>query len=333
MIQSQNTTQHAHAYTDLNALQSIRKLGKENKDAALMETAKQFESMFLNMVLRSMRQANEAFSEDSLFDSKQTEFYQGMLDDQMALSLSNGQGIGLAPVIYEQMKRSYGDAGEPPVLDQNKLFDRRAHNPFVLSQQALAPTIQEVEKIHQTTRSTDVLEPTSASIAQGEGGKGQQFATAEDFVAALYPIAEEVAAELGVDPKAIVAQAALETGWGKHMISDAQGNNSFNFFGIKADSRWSGERVQVTTHEYREGRKVKEQAEFRSYASIQEGMQDYASFLRNAERYQAALDKNLDANQFGYALQQSGYATDPKYGEKIQRIASGDTLNAALNIQ
>lgn len=330
MIQTQPNTQHV--YTDLNALQGIRKLGKENKDAALMETAKQFESMFLNMVLRSMRQANAVFEEDSLFSSKQTEFYQGMLDDQMALSLSSGRGVGLASVIYQQLQRSYGDKNTTSEIDQSKLFDRRISRPVPSQKQLLQPTIDEVEKLQQQSDDSKASEPEAVPqvAASGAGQKGQQFANAEDFVAAIYPMAEKIAADLGVDAKAIVAQAALETGWGKYMISDQQGNSSFNFFGIKADSRWAGERVQVTTHEFRDGQMLKEKAQFRSYASLEEGLQDYAKFLQDSERYQHALGNNFDANQYGYALQQAGYATDPSYGAKIKRIALGDTLNAAL---
>lgn len=328
MIQSQHKAQDA--YTDLNALQNIRKLGKEDKNAALMETAKQFESMFLNMVLRSMRQANAVFEDDSLLHSSQMDFYQGMLDDQMALSLSSGQGIGLAPVIFEQLQRAYGDKNERPELDQGKLFDRRISVPISLSRQALNSTADEVERLRKQAPSQDpLISIKTQSIAQGVGDKGQQFATAEDFVAALYPVAEQIGKELDVEPKAIVAQAALETGWGKFMLGDQQGNNSFNFFGIKADSRWSGERVRVQTHEFREGRMVKEYAEFRSYGSLEEGMRDYAEFLQSSSRYEQALGKGLDANQYGYALQQAGYATDPNYGAKIQRIAAGELLNPA----
>lgn len=329
MIQTQPRAQDA--YTDLNALQGIRKLGKENKSAALMETAKQFESMFLNMVLRSMRQANAVFEDDSLLHSSQMDFYQGMHDDQMALSLSSGRGIGLAPVIYEQLQRAYGDTSERAEIDQSKLFERRISTPFSLTKKTLQPTVDEVAKLHAEQSNTSITSTiNSQPVAQGIGEKGQQFATAHDFVAALYPVAKMVAEELGVDPKAIVAQAALETGWGKHIISDEQGNNSFNFFGIKADARWQGERVAVVTHEFREGRMLKEQAEFRSYANLEEGMRDYAKFLQSGTRYESALGKNLNADHYGYALQQAGYATDPDYGAKIQRIARGDVFNTQV---
>lgn len=321
MIQTQPRAQDA--YTDLNALQNIRKLGKENQSAALMETAKQFETMFINMVMRSMRQANSVFQEDSLFNSSEVEFFQGMLDDQMALSLSQGPGIGLAPVIYQQLERAYGNRDERPEINQEQLFSRQQSFPLSVFPGTLKPTEDKVEQLQQQSKDAVIADIPSTPLALGAGEKGQGFATAEDFVAALYPVAQTMGEELGVEPKAIVAQAALETGWGKYMIRDKQGNNSFNFFGIKADSRWNGGRVQVQTHEFRDGAMLKETAEFRSYSSLEEGLRDYVDFLQSSNRYQQALGQGLDASQYGYALQQAGYATDPDYGAKIQRIASG----------
>lgn len=344
MIQTQ--PQSAQIYTDLNALQGIRSLGKDDKNAALMEVAKQFESMFLNMMMSSMRDANKVFEEDSMFNSPETDFYRKMYDDQMALSLSGQQGMGLSQVIYRQLMSSYGDNNnEAKELDQGKLFDRRARSPLPMVSPshvtALNATMDAVDaELHQlrprpqaavtASEHSAAADTTPLIAASGSGNKGQQFATPAEFVAALYPLAEKVGAELGVEPKAIVAQAALETGWGKYMISDDQGRNSFNFFGIKADSRWQGERVDVVTHEYRDGLAVKERAPFRSYSSMEEGVRDYADFLQGAERYQQAIGQNLGAGHYGYALQQAGYATDPQYGAKIQRISQSTTLNSAL---
>lgn len=327
----QNSSNPSQVYTDLNALQGIRSLGKQDKSAALMEVAKQFESMFVNMMLSSMRQASAVLEEDSLLSSPEMDFYQKMHDDQMALSMSSGQGLGLAPVIYRQLMSSFGDeASAPKALDQSKLYDRRISLPLP-SARRLDDTIAEVEAElqKQPADAATALTP-AAEIARGSGGKGQQFATPADFVAAVYPHAQVIGAQLDVDPKAIVAQAALETGWGKYMISDDQGRNSFNFFGIKADARWPGERVEVQTHEYRDGVAMKERAAFRSYASLEEGLSDYADFLQAGQRYQGAINNGLSADRYGYELQQAGYATDPAYGSKIQRISRSDTLNDAL---
>ena len=357
--------QASDVYTDLNSLQDIRALGKDDKNAALMKVAQQFESMFMNMMMSSMRQANAVFTEDSMFSSPEMDFYQGMYDNQMALELtgtSNGGasgagksvgGTGLADVIYRQLKQNYGDVDERDIaIDQSTLWDRRVSSqPLnqaieqvdeVLQQQALSESLAEDESVtaeppvsspqspvsSPEIASSDSAE-SSALAATGSGSKGQQFATPEAFVAALYPHAEVVGAELGVDPRAIVAQAALETGWGKHMIADDAGRNSFNFFGIKADSRWQGDSVDVMTHEYRQGVRVNETASFRSYASLEDGLRDYADFLSGNSRYQDAIGQGLGADDYGHALQQAGYATDPEYGNKIERIARSAAIHGA----
>ena len=335
-----NQSNIAQTYTDINSLQGIRSLGKADKSAALMETAKQFESMFVSMMLDSMRKANAVFEEDDFLHSSEMDFYQGMYDQQLALTLSSGQGVGLAPVIYRQLEQAYG-AQTPVELNQTKLFNRSAKVIKPLHEQALAPTMEAVGNLRDAQRKVQPLqsEPPAAAVkpqastvtpsTSAAAEKGQYFASAEDFVAALYPQAEKIGQELGVDPKAIVAQAALETGWGRYMIG-SEGKNSFNFFGIKADSRWQGERMEVTTSEFMDGRMVKQRAYFRAYDNLEDGLRDYASFLQGSERYQAALNNNLTSEHYGHALQQAGYATDPEYGAKIKRIAMSDTLSSAL---
>jgi flagellar protein FlgJ len=383
-------------YTDLNSLQSIRQLGKQDKQAALMEVAQQFESMFLNMMMASMRQAGDVFGEDSLMNSPETRFYQGMYDQQMALSLSGAgrgsaapteasgeEGIGLASVIYKQLLGNYSDGGLAEraaghSVDQSQLFDRRIAGSFSTDEvqgaihrldQILAGGSLEwdsdpqkdaglnatgerlvrdsVALVKADEHSDGALQGSNESRVQvafgvqdrlssrrsGDpevmaGSKAKGFDSPEAFVAALYPYAQTVAKTLGVEPKAIVAQAALETGWGQHLIQDEEGNSSHNLFGIKADSRWSGDRVEVTTHEYRSGVMVKEKASFRAYDSLAEGLADYAAFLQSGSRYQDALGRNLAADQYGALLQQAGYATDPEYGAKIGRIANSDWLKA-----
>lgn len=340
------STSASQVYTDLNGLQSIRQLGQSDQEAALMEVAKQFESMFINMMLTSMRQANKVFEEDSLFNTPETDFFQKMYDDQMSVSMAGQQGMGLAETIHAQLMQSYGAASEPMPLNQEALFDRRVNSPLRQAMIAVDDVVKALDDSEQAPSAkpplpaespslesarSDVPAPDSSAIAQGSGGKGQQFATPADFVAALYPFAQVVGERLNVEPRAIVAQAALETGWGKHMIQDDQGRNSYNVFGIKADQRWSGESVEVTTHEYRHGIRMNEKAAFRAYSSLEEGMNDYADFLRSGRRYEQAIDQGLDEHQYGFALQQAGYATDPLYGQKIKRIANSPTLMSALD--
>ena len=135
---------------------------------------------------------------------------------------------------------------------------------------------------------------------------------------------------MGVEPKAIMAQAALETGWGKFIIHQADGKNSHNLFGIKADHRWNGESARVSTLEYRNGIAKKEVAPFRSYDSYEHSLRDYGKFILNSSRYTDAVKNGESIKAYSEGLQNGGYATDPNYAKKIQRIAGGDVLNQAI---
>jgi flagellar protein FlgJ len=143
----------------------------------------------------------------------------------------------------------------------------------------------------------------------------------EDFVQQLWPCAEAAGRELGVDPTHLLAQAALETGWGKSLPCDASGSPSFNFFGIKAGADWTGDTVAQRTLEFQGGVPVPQVAQFRAYDSAQASFRDYVALLRDNPRYAAALNTGNDAKAFATALQRGGYATDPAYAQKIASIA------------
>lgn len=148
----------------------------------------------------------------------------------------------------------------------------------------------------------------------------KQFSSPEEFVATMMPMAEQAAKKLGVDPRYLVAQAALETGWGKSIINNKGGDSSHNLFGIKAHG-WGGASANVTTSEYVQGVKVKEKADFRSYDSFEQSFNDYVSFLQSNGRYSQALQSTANPERFVNELQQAGYATDPHYARKISQIA------------
>lgn len=153
--------------------------------------------------------------------------------------------------------------------------------------------------------------------------------TPEGFVASIWPHAEKAARELGVNPRALVAQAALETGWGRRHIKREDGASSHNLFGIKA-SGWKGERATAATHEYVGGQRRNETASFRAYASPAESFGDYVRMLKNSPRYQNALKAGADVRGFARGLQEAGYATDPAYAAKIAAIAAGPTIDRAV---
>jgi len=153
--------------------------------------------------------------------------------------------------------------------------------------------------------------------------------TPEGFVAGIWAHAQTAAKELGVDARALVAQAALETGWGKRQITHGDGRTSHNLFGIKATG-WSGDRATVGTHEYVNGARRNETASFRSYSSPAESFADYVRLLKSNPRYQKALEAGTDVRGFARGLQQAGYATDPSYANKIASIAGGPTIERAV---
>lgn len=310
MISTPVATNPRDVYTDINGLQRINELGRENKDAALRQVAEQFESMFVKMMMKSMRDANAVFQKDSLFHSQEEQFYQQMYDDQLAVTMSSSSSLGLADVIYRQLSNEYGDPEARKDVQWQSIDERR---------KTFAPEIRNIP--------VNSSEETEVSNTE----KQSAFSSPEAFVKAVYPAAEKIAQEMGVNPLAIVSQAALETGWGQYMITDEKGRNSFNFFGIKADQRWSGDSVSIQTHEYREGVRVNEKADFRAYESIDEALSDYKQFL-GADRYQNALKAGDDISRYAQELQKAGYATDPQYADKIIRIAQGDIIRSAVEV-
>ncbi|EPL04900.1 flagellar assembly peptidoglycan hydrolase FlgJ [Pseudomonas sp. CF161] len=147
------------------------------------------------------------------------------------------------------------------------------------------------------------------------------FSSADDFVATMLPMAEQAAKRIGVDPRYLVAQAALETGWGKSVMRQQDGSSSHNLFGIKAGSSWKGDQARAITSEFRNGEMVKETAAFRSYDSYQDSFHDLVTLLQSNNRYQEVLKSADKPEQFVRELQKAGYATDPDYASKISQIA------------
>ncbi len=299
-------------YNDLANLNEINRLGDKDADAALRKVAQQFESMFVSMMLKNMRSANDVFAdEDSGLNSFAMKMHRDMYDQQLVLNISEGKGVGLAESFYQQLKGSYGrtlgiDAQEAVNLPT-------AVNLVEQLKQRLLNTAPPVESSALQTGGTAAPAETAPAITP-------DFSDKETFIKTLMPIAENTAKMLGVDAKVLLAQAALETGWGKYLVKDAGGNSTYNLFNIKADDRWQGDSASVATVEYREGVAQRERASFRQYQSFAESFADYANFITTNERYAAAVERAADPQAYLEALQKAGYATDPAYAEKIGRI-------------
>ncbi|MFY0642747.1 MAG: flagellar assembly peptidoglycan hydrolase FlgJ [Bermanella sp.] len=359
-----NNISNTYNYNDLASLNAISTMADNEEAGALKQVAHQFESMFVGMMLKSMRDANAVFEEDNPLNSNESKFYRQMFDDQLALSMSQGEGIGLADSIYRQLKDQFDvkDSGETKPDQDIPLRQYTGPNPF----SSLKPDM-DLPQFKQTAKAFDLPDATSnvksleetahkvvplntiplgpvkikdsANTNEAENkpeqlgpiSKQSAFETPQEFVDILWPVAQKVGEVMGVDPKAIVAQAALETGWGKHIIHQGGGKNSHNLFGIKADQRWDGDVAKVSTLEYREGIAKKEIAPFRVYDSYEHSLTDYAKFVQDSERYKAAIENGKSIKGYSEGLQNGGYATDPNYAQKIQRIASGDMLAQAID--
>jgi flagellar protein FlgJ len=308
--------ENASVYTDLKGLAALRRDAKAQDPQAVREAARQFESLFARMMLKSMRAASFG---DPLMGSDQQEFYQGMFDDKMAVEMTRGKGLGLADMLVQQLARAgltppgAADAQNPaaPPMKPNSILNPYAAANSTTPSQALAM----VDKIAPVGAAAEIPANT------------WQPGEPEDFVRQLWPVAQQAGRDLGVDPRHILAQAALETGWGRAVPTDTEGRSSFNFFGVKAGGQWKGAAVSVRTLEFENGVAVPRRDRFRAYDSPQAAFNDYVALLKSNPRYAAALNTGGDAKAFATALQSAGYATDPAYARKIAAIAQN--LDAA----
>lgn len=288
-------------YTDLNALKGLNNGDKSPE--SLRAVAQQFESIFVKMMLDSMRDANAVFAEGNYLDNSETDFYQDMMDNQLSVSLSEGKGIGLADVIFEQLSRYNSRPQRVDNIDQSVLLR---------SSDASRPQVEQLSLNNQSKHP-----PTSEPF---------QFEDPEAFVESLLPMAAKIGRQMGVDHRALLAQAALETGWGKFISQASDGKSSYNLFNIKADHRWQGDTVSISTLEYRDGVAVRERAAFRAYNSFEESFQDYLQFISESPRYQPAIKVGSDGEQYIKLLHEAGYATDPAYAKKVSQIMASETL-------
>ncbi|MDN3639955.1 flagellar assembly peptidoglycan hydrolase FlgJ [Simiduia curdlanivorans] len=309
------TTQLRDNFTDLNSLNSIKKMGRNGDEQALKEVAKQFEALFVQQLLKTMRATEDVFSEGNYDQSNEMKFHRDLMDQQMSLELTKGSGLGLAEALFNQMKAQYGsklpsggsaETRDPVVAStgakQNQNSTAYANSAQVRTEQ-IAPIVE--------AQPLDVTEKISS------------------FVDDIYDVAVEAADKLGVKVESVIAQAALETGWGQHTLADADGNSSYNFFNIKAGTRWQGDTISRVVQEFDEGLATLEQAKFRVYPSVTSAFSDFMSFLSDSPRYQHVLGQS-SPKDYGTALQAAGYATDPHYADKIARIASNPVLQQAL---
>lgn len=301
---------------DAQSLNDLK--AKAGKDPAgnIRPVARQVEGMFVQMMLKSMR---DALPKDGLFSSDSTRLYTSMYDQQIAQQMTAGKGLGLADVIVRQMQAAQG--GEPQAPAQVPMkFDPETVTSY--QNQALTQMVRKA-----------MPKPTPVSDEPFSGDSG-------DFLAQLSLPARLASEQSGVPHHLILAQAALESGWGQRQIRRENGEPSFNIFGVKATASWKGPTTEITTTEYENGEAKKVKARFRVYSSYLEALSDYVGLLSRNPRY-AAVTTAATAEQGAQALQNAGYATDPQYarkltsmiqqlkamGEKVSKAYGGDIEN------
>ncbi|MCK0510895.1 flagellar assembly peptidoglycan hydrolase FlgJ [Aromatoleum buckelii] len=313
---------------DPNALADLKRLSRGgDSPAALRATAKQFEALFLQMVLKSMR---DAVPSEGMLDSDQTRLFQAMQDQQTAMNMAQGRGTGLADVIFRQLG---GEALEKPAAAGAAAPPAVPPRTAILAVRPPAPANATAEGGDGAGAMSDVPAelpaPPKAAQALTDPGARAVPGGAREFVDRVWPHAGSASRATGIPAHFMVAQAALETGWGRGELRRADGTPSFNLFNIKAGADWKGAVVEVPVTEYANGRAYTENARFRAYGSYAEAFRDYANLLSNSPRYAAVLGQT-DAAGFARSLQHAGYATDPMYADKLTRIIGGNTLRTAL---
>lgn len=313
---------------DTQSLTALKGDLRKADPQALKAAARQFEAVFLQMVLKSMR---AAAPQESMFDSDQSRFYQDLLDSQLSQVMSAKGGTGLAAMIERQLSRA--DAVMPPDnADGIPLIPPTRALPLDQWQRSIPlPDNKETPAIPlegSPVRPASVP-PVVSSMPGAQPAVSSVPGDAQAFAASVLPHALAAGQQTGIPPHFLVAHAALESGWGRSEPRFADGRPSHNLFGIKAGSNWKGAVVEATTTEYVNGVAEQRVERFRAYASYAEAFQDYAQLLAQSPRYAAVLGSR-DAASFAQGLQRSGYATDPAYAAKLERIITGPTLRQAL---
>ena len=281
---------------DANSLNKLKRDVGQNPQAHLKEVAKQFEGVFVQMMLKSMRQA---LPQGGILDNQSTKLYTSMYDQQIAQDMSD-KGLGMADMMVEQLT---GGSKQPSELSGTV--------PMALDGEVLkSMPVQAMEQYLRKVIPTAPDRTTGGAPLPADSGQ---------FVSSLSIPAQVASKDSGISHQLIMAQAALESGWGQREIPTADGKRSFNLFGIKAGSSWDGPTTNITTTEYANGVAKKVQASFRVYGSYVEAISDYIKLLTSNPRYAQVASANTP-EQAAHELQRAGYATDPNYADKLVSV-------------
>ena len=308
---------NADVYTDFNGLANLKSEARKESPEALKEAAKQFEAIFMNMMLKSMR---EASSQDNPFDNEQSRTFTSMLDQQLSSNLAS-KGLGLADVLARQLSKSgyaASNAMQQAVSDDSLAAGYSQQGGSALINNPLSPnTAKKFESKPIENRAM----PAENTPASNKTLNSQSLSnSSSEFQSRMAQHAEAASRATGVPAHLMLGQAALESGWGKREIKAADGTLSNNLFGIKATGNWDGKVVEATTTEYINGIKQKRIEKFRAYDSYADSFKDFANLMRSNPRYEKVMANLQDVNGYAQAMQKAGYATDPQYASKLASV-------------
>ena len=285
---------------DSKSLNALRHSSRDNSPESIKAAATQFEALFVNMMLKSMRQAGGG--EGGMFDNEQSRMYTSMMDQQLSQKMAS-RGIGLADAMVRQLTNN--------AMSQ-VLQSEEAPPPVPLGGMG---SISQYMQQQKNSVQADQLLASTGSIESNSSSRHVQ-----EFTQKLGPHAELASQTSGIPAKFMLGQAALESGWGKKEIKALDGSSSHNVFGIKASANWKGKTVDALTTEYVNGVAFQKVEKFRAYTNYSDAFHDYAKLISDNPRYQNVMQNTGDAFQFANALQKAGYATDPQYAQKLSKV-------------
>lgn len=351
------------AFDPTSSVKNLKNLKNiDNKENA-KEVSEQLEALFLQMVLKSMR---EATSKDELFSGDQSENYVSMFDQQLAYNMSKANGgVGLASQIEKQIMKYMENKnvtanGIPLTSEETKTnqipnFTKTTNNikNNLNSEVTTTSNLSNKEDINNNKTKTTNIDIPSANINKTNlneafesliqqakssnvnteisvQNKKNKEITPKSFIRDILKDGLEASSETGVPPQFILGHAALESGWGKYIPQKPNGDSSFNIFSVKANKDWKGETVDVLTTEYINGKQISKVDKFKAYGSYSEAFKDYVSTLKNNSRYESVFTSETSSD-FARNLQKSGYATDPQYANKLEQVINGNRLKQSIN--
>ncbi|SFV03022.1 flagellar assembly peptidoglycan hydrolase FlgJ [Pseudoduganella namucuonensis] len=291
----------ANLATDVKGMGALRQQAKEGAPEALKGAATQFEAMFLNMMMKSMR---DATPQEGMFDNEQTKMFTTMLDQQTSQNMAK-KGVGLADVLVRQLSQVQNAQALAPGQGM----------PGLSAQAGMAAA--KLQRAIEASGGAGAAGSANAADAASKGSKAPHVRAFQDKLA---DHAEEASRATGIPAKFMLGQAALESGWGRREIKGRDGSNSHNLFGIKAGPEWKGKVVEAVTTEYVNGKAQTRVERFRAYASYADSFKDYGKLITNNPRYEKVMAHAGDATKFAQGLQRAGYATDPNYAAKLSSI-------------